>query len=47
LSRACDQGLLTRTGEGTRTDAFRYALSPPPSLDNPSPAAEDDPAMNQ
>jgi hypothetical protein len=27
LTRACDQGLLIRSGEGTKTDAYRYALA--------------------
>jgi hypothetical protein len=26
LTRACDQGLVLRSGEGTKTDAYRYAL---------------------
>jgi hypothetical protein len=33
LSRGCEQGLFIRSGEGTRNDAFRYALSPSPPLD--------------
>jgi hypothetical protein len=28
LARGCEQGLLVRSGEGTKAEAFRYALAP-------------------
>ncbi len=27
LTRACEFGILTRSGDGTKTDAFRYGLA--------------------